>query len=367
MQKGKFPMILVFGLAILCSQAGFTLNFQKKTGDPTTLDEYNLVARGKMSRDRTTRPLQIARMDNNGEILLACLEAKTVGELKSKGIKFLPSQLELLVDWTLLEYDRKNKSYKTTIHVYGSKKASAIRRLVIESTGKLVESLNSDLTALKNHLEKNGREKSMFAVLYAYILHNYSMNQFGKEIYQKPQLSAEHPFWNGFAWAVYPTQKYPVGGSFVPGEEHQFFIVSAETLQGPRFQQFFSFVKNVTKDNKLDNPELITKFSAFGLCDKQGELTIPVFEGQWPLRLENMAKKVYAKTVELVESVEMKKILGMATQAQAAMFIHYEIRYAFLNLLLEKGLFPVPVDFQNAENNNPADVGNLVFVIRGKK
>ena len=150
-------------------------------------------------------------------------------------------------------------------------------------------------------------------------------------------------------------------------EENQFFIVRADTLQGPTFQQFLSFVKNVSGDNKLNDPELITKFSAFGICDLQGKLTVPVFESPWSARLENMAKKVYAKTVELVESEEMKKILGMATQAQAAMFIHYEIRYAFLSQLLEDGFFKAPVDFKIAGNNKPEDVGYLVFVVKGKK
>jgi hypothetical protein len=320
-----------------------------------------------MSRDRVARPAQISRLDNNGELLFACVEAKTIEQLQSKGIKFRQSQLELLVDWNLLEYDRKTKSYKTTIHVYGTEKATAIRYLVRASMAQLERELETDLVALKAYLKKIRREKSMFAVLYSYILHNYSMNQFGKEIYQDPELSAEHPFWNGYAWAVYPTQKFPVGTTFFPVEEVLFFRVSAETLRGPDFRQFLSFVKNVSGDNKLDDPELIKKFSAFGICDNQGKLAIPVFESPWSARLENMAKKVYAKTVDLVESEEMKKILGMATQAQAAMYIHYEVRYAFLSLLLGKGFLEAPVNFKKADSNSQSDVGNLVFIIKGKK
>ncbi len=125
-----------------------------------------------------------------------------------------------------------------------------------------------------------------------------------------------------------------------------------------------SFTKDISADNKVDDPELRNIFSNYGVCNEFGELTVPVFKGEWVTSLENMAKQVYAHTIELAESVEMNSILGMKTQAQAAMFLHYEIRFAFLNHLLEKGLIVAPIDFENAENNSPSDGRNLVFMIK---
>jgi hypothetical protein len=320
-----------------------------------------------MSRDREKRPVQIARMDNNGEILIACLEAKTVDKLKSSGIEFLQSQLELLVDWNLLEYDRKNKNYRTTIHVYGANRAVSIRQQVRTGVVQLATELDAELNSLKSHLDSIDREKNLFAILYAYVLHSYSMQQFGKEIYQKPQLSAEYPFWNGYAWAIYPERKFNTGVTFMPVEGNQFFVVSAATVPRLDFKQIADFVKDVSIDIKVDNPELIKSLSAFSLCDDQGNLTIPILDRDWSAKLENMAKKVYAKTIELVNSPELKNILGMETQAQAAMFLHYEIRYAFLDYLLENGTIKAPIDFKNADNNSPADVRNLVFLMKIEK
>jgi hypothetical protein len=127
--------------------------------NPSTLDKYDVVARGKMSRDRGKRPVQIARMDNNGEILLACLEAKTVDELKSKGITFKQSQMELLVDWNLLDYDSKATTYRTTIHVYGPEKAAAIRKLVNRGVVQLIADLGDELNSLIEHLDRIDRKK----------------------------------------------------------------------------------------------------------------------------------------------------------------------------------------------------------------
>jgi hypothetical protein len=342
----------------------YTQVSKKHKSEPTTLDEYDFVARGRMSRDRGTNPRLIARMDNNGEILLACLEAKKIEQLKAHGIKFLQSQLNLLIDWDLLKYDRNNKTYKTKIHVYGTEKAAEIRRLVGTAVIQLASDLGADIELLKSYLKKTNREKNLFSVLYAQILHDYSMKQFGEELYRRPQLSEEHPFWNGYAWAIYPIKKFNIGVIALPVEGNQFFAVSAATAPRPGFQQLLPFVKDVAIDNKIDDPELKKAFSGLGIFDTQGHLIIPVFEGEWPAKLENMAKKVYAKTIDLVDSTDMKQILGMETQAQAAMFIHYEIRFAFLSLLLEKGIIEMPVDLDNADNNNPEDVGNLLFLIK---
>jgi len=334
---------------------------------PSTLDKYDIVARGKMSRDRGIRPLQIARMDNNGEILLACLEAKTADDLKSSGINFHQSQLELLADWNLLEYDRKNKTYHTTIHVYATEKSTAIRQHVSTGVEQLITELDADLNLLQNRLDSMNSSKNMFAVLYAYVLHSYSMQQFGKEIYQKPQLTAENPFWNGYAWAIYPIKKFNTGVTFLPAEGNQFFVVSVTTMPRLDFRQIVDFVKDISTDHKVDDPELLKSFSSFSLCDNQGNLTLPVFDRDWSVKLENMAKKVYDKTIELVDSPKLKDILGMETQAQAVMFLHYEIRFAVLDYLLKKGTIEPPVDFKNGDNNNPADVRNLVFLMKIEK
>ena len=366
----KAGLVIALGLMSLYFSGLFFLSAQNPQRDvdkPATLDKYDLVARGKMSQDRRMRPVQVARMDNNGEILYACKEAKTIEQLKSIGIKCLQSQMELLVDWDLLEYDRKNKTYKTTIHIYGAAKSTVIRQNVMEAVKKMVNSLNADLDSLKNHLVKIDREKSLFAILYGYVLHDYAMNQFGEEIYRKPQLSAEHPFWNGFAWAIYPVKKFPTGVTVMPVKGNKFFFISAAGVPRFNFRQLNAFLKDVATDNKVDEPELVKSLSVFGLFDDKGKLSIPIFESEWSTKLENMAKRIYAQTIELADSEEMKEILGMGTQAQAAMFLHYEIRYAFLYYLIEKGIIEAPADFENEDNNSPQNMKNLVFLIKTEK
>jgi len=163
------------------------------------------------------------------------------------------------------------------------------------------------------------------------------------------------------------SKKFPAGVTVMPVEGNQFFFVSTAGVPRLEFRQLTAFLKDVATDNKVDEPELEKSLSVFGLFGDGGKLTIPVFENEWSTKLENMAKRIYARTVELVDSEEIKEILGMETQAQAAMFLHYEIRYAFLDYLLEKGIIEAPVDFKNVDNNGPQDMKNLVFLIKTEK
>ena len=153
----------------------------------------------------------------------------------------------------------------------------------------------------------------------------------------------------------------------MPVDGNQFFFVSAAGVPRLDFRQITAFVKDVSTDNIVDDPELKKSLSVFELFDEEGKLTFPIFESEWSIKLESMAKKVYAKTIELADSEEMKDILGMGTQAQAAMFLHYEIRYAFLDHLIQEGMIEAPVDFENVDNNSPADVRNLLFLMKTEK
>lgn len=364
MQNHNSLPTLVLILFVFLSQPIHPQDSQKTEVAPSKLSEYHFVVRGKMSGQRVARPEQIAQMDNNGEILLACKEAITTDQLNSLGIKFIQSQMELLTDWNLLTFDRKTKAYTTTIHIYGPEKAASIRQQVQSALVRLANALSADLASLKSHLEQLNSEKNLFSLLYAYILHDYSMRQFGEDIYRKPQLSAEKPFWNGFAWAIYPIRRFDIGVFTLPGQENRFFFISSDAVPGPDYQQTMALVKDVTADSKVDDPELAKTLSEFGLCDAQGELTFLSLDSDWTLKLENMAKKVYVETILLADSPEMKTILGMETRAQAAMFLHYELRYAFLNHALENGIIEAPIDFDNANNNKPEDKRHLVFMIK---
>ena len=138
--------------------------------------------------------LSATRFDNSGEISLACVEPRTAEQLDASGIRHLRSELERLRDWRLLEYDSASSTLRTTVHVYGTRAASAIRDMVGPVAAEVTDELDADLAALRSHLGETRRERSLFAILYAYVLHGYSMSRFSEEIDQSRSPTAERQF-----------------------------------------------------------------------------------------------------------------------------------------------------------------------------
>jgi len=138
-------------------------------------------------------------------------------------------------------------------------------------------------------------------------------------------------------------------------------------MPGLDFRQFFAFVKDAANDHRVDDRGLRESLSRFHILDEEGALTIPVFSEDGSADLENMAKKVYAKTAELADSEEIKKVLMIENSAQTVMFLHYELRYAFLEHLLEQGVLEAPVDLTDDRNNSAADMRNLIFLMKTEK
>lgn len=152
----------------------------------------------------------------------------------------------------------------------------------------------------------------------------------------------------------------------MPGEGKKLYIVSAKAVTGPKLKQIMELAKAISVDGNINNPELQKTFEEFDILDKQGKLTIPVFDAEWSEKLEDMAEKVYAKIFELTKYQKTADILGVLTPAQAAMFLHYEVRYTFLSTLLENGNITAPLDFNDSTINKPADVGNMIFLMTTK-
>lgn len=363
MQSRRLLLLTVFLWAVSLMPAGYGRCPQEHEAGPPNLDEYDFAARGRMSPSRGITPAAITRMDNNGELLIACYEPRTAVELKSKGICFTQSQLEVLTDWNLLAFDVKNKTYKTTVHIFGPQETAEIRRIVGQGLDGLEDMLEPDLTEVRQYLVDSGHGESLFSVLYAYVLHAYTMDQLMEEISQKPALSAEHPFWNGFSWAVYPPWKFDIAPMHFAAEGTDFYALGGAAVRGPGLRDLLPLIKEVAIDRRIDNPELRKAFSAYGIVDKEGRLTVPIFEGIWSDRLENMARNVYERTAAIAATTEMKEILGMSTPSNAEMFIHYEVRMAFLDHLLKEGALATPINFENPEENSPADFSRLLFLI----
>lgn len=129
---------------------------------PKDIKKYELLLMGTSSK---VSPRPVIKMDNNWEILLACLSEKTKEELKEIGISFTDSQIMLLQTMRLLE--AKEEKLKTTMPILGSVKMRSLRKKMRDLNFKIEPELRSDVDALKTELKKIGREENIYTILFS--------------------------------------------------------------------------------------------------------------------------------------------------------------------------------------------------------
>ena len=113
-------------------------------------------------------PQNIILLDNNGEILLFCEIGKNIEQLKESNIEITQSQLKLLLDWRLLQ--EENKIFKTNLPILNSSKTKSLREITRAAALKMGPELEEEVGALKDILKSQGYEKSIYTILFSYIL-----------------------------------------------------------------------------------------------------------------------------------------------------------------------------------------------------
>jgi hypothetical protein len=116
--------VLTLGWLVSCAVVGEVV-FAEDTvrSEPIGFNSYELsqfiVSAGQS-------PQQVTKLDNNGELLLACIEGKTRDQLRAAGARFAESQVELLKTWRLLE--EQDSVLRTAFPILGDESPRVFRR-----------------------------------------------------------------------------------------------------------------------------------------------------------------------------------------------------------------------------------------------
>lgn len=352
-----------------------SLSLNAQIADEPTLDEYKIYLNGTVSRAVGTSPRRIMKLDNNGEILLACNEGKTQEQLHSMGIQFIDSQMRVLIDWKLLEFDQN--VYKTAIPILGEYESTEFRKILRNHAQTITPELKPDIISLKNQLRDIGKEKCMFTVLYAYIFHDLFWRQFKKDkFFEKPELSIENPFWNGAVWAIYPPPEFSLGTMAMVSKGLTLHINSVPGDLSPKmksitkplsqFQLLSSLAKDIAEDKKVDNKNLRETFAPFGLFDSHGKLTTLMIneknENILYVTCKNLTKKYHDELIHLVDSKSIMKKLGVRTKQNAVLTTFYEFKWILLDQFVKAGFISKPIAITDPDNISPANIKDLIFI-----
>lgn len=228
-------------------------------------------------------PQNIIDLDNNGEILLACITGKTVDEIKSLGIDFNESQIRLLKDWKLLEED--GKLLKTAFPILNADKTEKLRNFSRNIANTLSPNLSDQIKLLAKELRLLGREKNIYTILFSYVMDDLVWIRFVEnKLVTEREVTDEKHFWNGVIWAVYPPRNFSCGTNSISDKGVSLKVNWSEKI----IKKMYPFVadwKNLGKmfddlaeKGKIVNDDAKKVFSPFNLFDSLGQFTVPIIE-----------------------------------------------------------------------------------------
>lgn len=371
MRSKIFLFVLIpitFSILITCKQRGIEWKGSiEEENYPSDFNSYGLTLFGSVS---LLSPWHVIRIDNNWEILLACISGKNKTDLKSEGISFVDSQLQLLRIMRLLEIEEER--LKTKMPILGSEQTLSLRKIIRNSVVKIEPTLRSDIDNFKSKLEKQKRNGSAYPILFSYILDGLPWTYF----YKKgliPEWDQDTPIWDGLYWAIYPPRRLSSGTNSWDGRYASVRVTTGvdvdETLwKGFRFSNLKMIRDEFVEHGKIISKKLIEELVHYEVVDAEGNLTIPIIneddESELYLVCRSLANKVAASFLDNLNTSELMKKYKFNTESEALIVSFHEFIWELLEFFEEKGIVKKPSFFYSPEKATYKDLGNLIFIIK---
>ena len=300
----------------------------------------------------------------------------TRDELKSQGIPFTESQLLLLETWKLLR--ETDDTFETMFPILDQQQTTSLREYSITAAPKVASVVKTDVMMLTDLLKSMDREKSIYSILFAYILDGLVWDEFEKnKLSTEKKIFSENPFWGGVVWAVYPPKKFNCGTNTISDKGIQ-FKVNWSRCAIPKMIPFVADWKNFgrmfddySEKGKIVDPEAKKVFAPFNLFDDTGNFTLPVIEEKSGTPLYDLCLKISKKIAELVpETININEItekFDFQDNKQAMVIIYHELMWDVLDNLEKQRCIQKPIVFSDPKNAKAENIADLVFIVKRNK
>jgi hypothetical protein len=339
--------------------------------EPTQLSDFRIV---QYISQQGYSPISITRLDNNGDILLACRSGKTKEQLLETGVKITESQIRLLEIYRLLSI--KNNVLKTAIPILGPRQTNKLRQHSKEVSENLVHIIKPNVIELIHDLENIGREQNAYSILFAYIFDGMSWSEFkSKGLIKSTKIDVKHPFWAGEVYAFYPDRSF-TSGTNTWSEGPYALKINWSHFANPFLSPLYKEIKKI--DNKMfrqilesgfiEDKSVRKAFTPFGIIDKNGYVSIPIIDESENNKIYMIGKKIAREmaenTLKLVSFDNLKNAFDFRDTNQTIVVFYHELIWELMDTLEEQGIVKKPKAFTNNGTVVAKDVADLMFIVR---
>jgi hypothetical protein len=335
--------------ALLC-RCGFAQSYQPQEATPHDLSKWQLIC---FCEAKESTPHFAVQADTNGQILYFAQSGATKTQLeKLIGSPILTSQLALLQDWRLLK--RNGETYTTNIPVLGPEKNGLVRAQMRDAAIRLVPEIRPNVQKIASVLKQKGLSDNLYSVIFSYVFDGLPWEQL-KANHATPdlQLTADHPFWDGAFWAIYPPRTDVPGTNSSGSDGITLHMTWTSTVLEPlnalqSAPNLHSVLQRVAEGNCRNLVIEDEKHNSWNLSRPDGSCAFPVIheKAEDPIHAagEQIAQKIAAAVLESDTSALVKE---GATPQQAYVIEAHELIWEVLSLMTQQGVLQQPAVLHN--------------------
>lgn len=360
----------LISLGLTFQKTSFSQESTSAKSNSIRFEEYEIHFFG---HTKGSTPHSIIRLDNNGEILLACRTGQTVEQLKASNIGITQSQIGLLQDWRLLK--KEGNLLRTNFLILDSSRTEYLRKITKEASLKIAPKLMRGVSALKKSLKSKGHEKNTYTILFSYVLDNLVWGELGEaKLIMKRKITAEKPFYGGFLWAIYPPRDFFCGTN--SSIDHGVCLYLNWSKVGAKlifslysdFEAYYALLEDLKKYGKVKNEKVKQLFNPYRIFDSEGNFTVPVIvedtSDSFYQLCKSLSQKVAKQVVRVLTIQDLKKDLDLKDSDEAIVVLYHEIMWDLLEQFEEMDIIQKPMVFTYPEGAKLKDVADLIFIVK---
>jgi len=312
---------------------------------------------------------EIARQDTNGQILLAARHGTTRQRLKEAHIEFTESQIDLLVSWRLLA--DQDGQLRTQMPILGPDEMTRLRALLHVQAVELGGSLLPDIKTLVSVLKQRGYEDEAYTIVFSYLLDNLVWDDFDQQhVLPSMEITADHPFWSGALWAVYPRREAPGSNSRSYGGWKLWVMWTqpVQPLLAPLYRSSLvePFLVDLEKSGGVSDPGIRNQMLALGIVATDGKPKVPIIREVDSDAVfassRTIAHKISEGVLRAAQSPDLFALTGASDRGVALIIAYHEFMWELLAYLEKSGVV-LPPAILSAKTPDPRGVHDLVFIV----
>lgn len=303
------------------------------------------------------QPEDYVLTDNNWEIIYNLRTPHTKKELREMGITCSDSQLLLLEVGGLIK--KTKGKWKCTIPILDQEQTNSLRDKSKEIAQSMYTKTKSDFASLTQAINEMGFEENALSLVFSYLLDG--------KMWTKLVLFDDidnYAGWSGCYWVLYEPREGAKYGTNGFGDMN-LILTYLDSDIAPSNQAMDDCADEISKYGKINDPQLISQLTFYGLTDHNGNIQFPIIKKQ-PDKFHQLVEK-------LVDSIssELKANCGnIATQYDinkeetAMVILYHEVIWYLMDYLIQDDVLHIPAVLKDAKANKQR-VNEVVFFVEG--